>query len=305
VHGDAAEVRLAHLLHAGRALDDLHPRLARVGAAVQRRGLDLARQRDVAGDQLAVGERDEVRRERHPHAAAELLLDLGRVPVRPHLVWGHGLVDGDEVLAVRRLAAGARDARFRVDHHVAEQSLARQRRQREDRGGRVAARVGDQPGAGDLLAMQLREPVDRVREVRGGAVLAVPLLVGGQLAQPEVGREVDDADPALEQLGNDRRGGAVRVGDDGRVDVELGRRGLEHERHARARVDGVEARPGVAARGDVAQLELRVAVQQRGRDRARVARRAEDRDASHADRPRGAPPRRRRPWRAAGRPPRR
>ena len=47
----------------------------------------------------------------------------------------------------------------------------------------------------------------------------VPLLVGRDVAQPEVGAEVDDPDAAVAQRRDDRRGGAVRVGDDRGVDV--------------------------------------------------------------------------------------
>ena len=65
-------------------------------------------------------------------------------------------------------------------------------------------------------------------------MLAVPLPVHRGVAQAEVGAQVDDPDAALAQLGDERRGGAVGVGDDRGVDVgvavevEL----LELERHA-------------------------------------------------------------------------
>ena len=66
----------------------------------------------------------------------------------------------------------------------------------------------------------------------------IPALVGRDVAQAEVGGEVDDAHAALEQRRDGRRGAAVRVGDDrgvglGAIGVEL----LELERDA---VVGVE-----------------------------------------------------------------
>ena len=147
-----------------------------------------------------------------------------------------------------RLAPGARDARLRVDHHVADQPGAGERREREQRRGRVAARVGDEVGAGDPLAVQLGQPVDALAEQLGRAVRAVPVLVDAAVAQPEVGRQVDDADAALAQRGDGRRRDAVRPADERGVDVGLrvGVPRLELERHARARVDVVEPRAGLA-----------------------------------------------------------
>ena len=55
----------------------------------------------------------------------------------------------------------------------------------------------------------------------GRAVLAVPALVRRQVAQAEVRRQVDDAHAALQQRRDDRRGRAMRVGDERRVDVAV------------------------------------------------------------------------------------
>ena len=101
------------------------------------------------------------------------------------------------------------------------QAIERERREAEDRGGRIAARAGDEVRAGDLLAVELGQPVDRVAEEVGRAVLAVPLGVGAGVAQAEVRAQVDDLHPALVQLGDGRRAGAVRVGDDRGVDVAV------------------------------------------------------------------------------------
>ena len=100
----------------------------------------------------------------------------------------------------------------------------------------------------------------------GRVMLVVPLGVHGGVAQAEVGAEVDDPDAALAQLRHERRGGAVRIGDDRRVDlrvavdVEL----FERQRHAVKRIQLVEPRADVAASRDRAQLERGVAVQLAG-----------------------------------------
>ena len=249
----------------------------------------------------------------------ELLLDLGPVAVALGLVGegvlGHrGEVDG--VVAAAPVAGGALHRR---DVGLGEQAAFGERRQGEQARGRVAAGRGDQLRLAQLVPVELGEPVDGALEQLGGAVLAVPALVGGQVAQAEVGGEVDDEDAEAAQRGDGRRGGAVRVGDDRRVDVlervevELG----QLDRHAVARVELFEPLAGVAARGGGDQLQLRVAPDELGGERAGEAGGAGDEDPgrglaverlrarlSHGASPRsrrGAP----RSRRAARRPPRR
>ena len=79
-------------------------------------------------------------------------------------------------------------------------SVRDQRGQAEDRRLRIAARVGDQLRAVDLLAVDLGQAVHRVGEVRRVVVrLLVPLLINLRVAQPVVGAQIDDADAAFEQ----------------------------------------------------------------------------------------------------------
>ena len=90
-------------------------------------------------------------------------------------------------------------------------------------------------------------------------MLAVPLAVHRGVVQPEVGTQIDDAHPARDQRRHELGGGAVRVGDDRRVDVgvavevEL----LEHQRHPVVGIELVQPPPGVGAGGDRGQLEGR------------------------------------------------
>jgi hypothetical protein len=140
---------------------------------------------------------------------------------------------------------------------------------------------GDQRRLADRVAVQLGQPVDRLAEQLGMTVLDVVLLIDREVAQAEVGAQVHHLDPAGAQLRDDGRRGAVRVGDDRGVDlavrpveVQL----LQHLRHAVARVERVQRRARVAARGDPRQREERMAVDDPRRQRARVAGRARDQD---------------------------
>ena len=86
-HVDAADVRVAHLAHAGRRVGQLHERLVGVGGLEQLDGLRLRQlRRDVTAGQQALVDGQQVRRERHREALAELLLELAAVAVALDLV---------------------------------------------------------------------------------------------------------------------------------------------------------------------------------------------------------------------------
>ena len=71
---------------------------------------------------------------------------------------------------------------------------AQQRDQRKLRAGRVAAGIGDEMRAGDVVAIDLGEAVDRLPlQLRRVVLVAVPARVGvGR--EPEVGRQIDHLD---------------------------------------------------------------------------------------------------------------
>ncbi len=185
----------------------------------------------------------------------------------------HVLGPVDERALLARPATGARDPRLRVDHDRLDQTALGEWREREQRRGRIAARVRDQLGLTDALAGELGEAVDRVLEQVGVPVGPVPELVGRQVDEPEVGREVDDGDPEPAHRRDHRRRRPVRVGDDRRVDplepveVELGE--LDRDPVARAQVG--EARARLAARGRRRELEPRMAPDQFGGERPGIA----------------------------------
>ena len=153
------------------------------------------------------------------------------------------LVHRDEVETVSRDPPGAGDPRGGADDHVVREPRLGERCEREDGCGRVAARIGDEPGAPDLVAMELREPVDRVRQELRRSVVAVGLLVDGRVVQPEVGGDVDHGHSGLDEACDDLGGRPVRVGDDrrlvapGALRVELG----QLDRDPVARIQAIQA----------------------------------------------------------------
>ena len=83
----------------------------------------------------------------------ELLFDLGPVAVFGDLVREDVLPRHRHVGGVVVHAARARNPLLGVDHHVLEQARARERREREQRRGRVAAGIRDDPRVRDPLAV--------------------------------------------------------------------------------------------------------------------------------------------------------
>ena len=87
---------------------------------------------------------------RSARATRHALLDLGGVAVVEHAVRRHAAVALREVRPLGRRLARARHARLRVDDDVGvrdEEAGVGERREREQRRRRVAARVGDEPRA--------------------------------------------------------------------------------------------------------------------------------------------------------------
>ena len=196
-------------LVAGGVDDDRDERLVAVGGLVQPVELRLGRRprrSHVAGRQDAARHRDEVGEEvdrrrcpGSPTAQAlrgrddrKFLLDLRDVPVATDAVRGDALVDLAEEQVRLCLATRARDAALGIDDEVADQPGPRQRRQRQQRRGRVAARRADDRDRGvdqglELGAVELRQAVDRlVEEVRPWVLEAVPAWIVGGVAEPEV-----------------------------------------------------------------------------------------------------------------------
>jgi hypothetical protein len=219
---------------------------------------------------------------------AKLLDRLGMVAVPGHAI-GLEVVRGfGEQQADLRLAPGARRARLAIRDQVLAVDHARFEERDEaqlDR-RRIAPRVADDARLADLVAMELRQPVHRFLEQVGARVLQlVPLLEQRDVADPEVGREVDHLHVGVHQLARLRHRHAVRcreeddiagfeirrVGCGERELVVLAAQAREHVDHPRTRFaarrdrayvglgmrcqDSEELDPGVAGAADDADLD--------------------------------------------------
>ena len=184
-------------------------------------------------------------------------------------------------------AAGAGDARFRVDDDVVDvdQLGFRKRHQREQHRSGIAAGTGDQPRGRDLLPVELGQAVDGLAlQFQRPVLMAVPLRVGVLVTQPEVGGHVEDLDPGVgfENRRDDLLRGAVRQPAEHRVETapvdlfpfdEL--RQVEHEEMRKHLAHGLA---GMGVGGERRDLGIRMPRQQAHRVGSGVAGRAENAD---------------------------
>ena len=199
-----------------------HERLVGVGGLEQR--LQVGRpafggERGVDGAEDAARDGQQVRRERDGHRPAggggEFLLDLRDVAMAAaDLVGPEAVRDLAEQGGHAGGASGAAGAGLGVDDQGGrvDQAAAQERRQREDHRGRVAARIGGQPGGADALAVEFGQAVDRLGEQFRAGVLRVPGLVDPHVVQPVVGAQVHHLFAGGKQLGDDVHGRLVGHG---------------------------------------------------------------------------------------------
>ena len=215
------------------------------------------------------------------HRRAELLLDLGGVPVREHAVRGDAAMVLAEMRPIAGRLAGAGNAGLGIDDDAAfEQAGCGQRLEREQRGRRIAAGARDQLRPANGVGMPLRQPVDHSGRQRGRR--RIPALPIGVAADAEGAREVDDATVALQQRRADVRGRGF--GQRQKHDVGVGGEAIDVERRDRAVPDALERRqrPGRARRARrhrLGQRDRRMPRQQADELLPGVAGGARDRDA--------------------------
>ena len=249
---DEGMVGAGRLLRGRRRVGDVHERLTVIREVQQVRDravVEVRAERQVAGRQNAARLRHEMGDEGHREwraGAGKALLDLGPMSMALQPVGAGRLGQLGEQVVRAGPASGAADARLGVHDHVAdEQAGPRERDERQQRGGRVAARVRDQLRAAQRVTAPLGQPVHRVVEqLRTGVRCAVPGGVCIGVAQSEVSTDVDDRGPALQQPRRERRRCAVRQRKEGHLDVV---RLVVAEHEARA-AQGAAARPPTACR---------------------------------------------------------
>ena len=161
-----------------------------------------------------------------------------------------------------------------------------QRQEAQLHRGRIAARVADDARALDRGAVHLGQAVHRFREEIGARVRhPVPLREHRRILEPEVGREIDDPHAGAHELARLRHRDAVRRREEHDIAlVELRFGGLDERERvlaAQAREHVGDLRPGVLARRDRADVDLRVLREQPQQLDAGVAGSADDADLDH------------------------
>ena len=142
-------------------------------------------------------------------------------------------MDLREVCPLGRRLAGARHTRLGVDDDVGvrqEQARLHERRQRQERRGRVAAGIRHELGPRHGAALPLGEAVG---DARGHIVrLRVPARAEPGVAQAERAGQVDDAHARADERRRQLGGGGI--GQREEHDVCLARERLGRQRHDRA-----------------------------------------------------------------------
>ena len=212
--------------------------------------------------------------ERRAIAEVKLLADLRLVPVLADAVRlevAEQLREGEVDVG---LLAGAGDAALRVaDHRLLAVDGERQRPQREQDRGRIAAGIGDQPRFLQLAVAVLGQAVDRFAEkLRALVVEAVPRRIHRRLFEPKRAGEVDDPHAVVEQLRREIGGDFVRRAEEDdlrlrgderldreRLGDELRQRGRDRSARGAARREERDELDLVMARKDGRQLGAGVA----------------------------------------------
>jgi len=225
----------------------------------------------VAGREQSAPHRQQMRDE--ADREAERLRDLGRVLMAPDAIGRHVLEHEARVRARLQLAARARDARLAVHDNRGLVDRAGDRRECEQCGGRVAARVRDQVAGGqEELGDRIAPGAGRRAVVRARLCRVGEAMRAGEVDDDRVGRRLDGGRALVPDTEEDdvRAGGERLV-----VRDESRQRAVQPQVERRSRV----ARKRVGAEGD--DLELRVPQDAVERLLAGVPGRADDRSRRH------------------------
>ena len=236
--------------------------------------------------------RDQMRRELDRHLLlrreAQLLLDLGEMPVLRHAVGAHAFVALAEEIIHLRLAPRAahpahriRDDPLRLDQLRPQE---RQHRQQDARG--ITPRRRDQHRSLDLAPVNLRQSIHTLRQqLRRRMIVTVKFLVTLRALQPEIRAQINHHAARVDQRHRELRRHAMRQRQEDNLrllreqlrvrlsEAQAARRGMTRELREHLPHRQPRALPARHRR----QLDLRMLHEQPHQFLARVTRRADHR----------------------------
>src|SRR2546423_12359904 len=113
-----------------------------------------------------------------------------------HTVRTHTFVALHEQIIDLCLSTGSTDSAQTVSDNLSglDQFLAQQRNEREQNARWITAGTGNEPRAGNFVAIDFGQPVDRVSEqIRGGVFVPIKFAVDRGVLNPKIGAEIDHA----------------------------------------------------------------------------------------------------------------
>ncbi|GBH14720.1 hypothetical protein KPSA3_00614 [Pseudomonas syringae pv. actinidiae] len=296
MHRDAAHIGTTHTAGFGMAArwHHVHKRLIGIALLEQRlqvhRAIGYSR---VERGMNATNHRHQMRNKRQTDITARSATQaLGDFRQMTMAFYGIGL-EAFVGLRIQRTNAqttpGTADAGFAVGNQASVIGNACFKQWQETQLGSrwVAARHSNEPRVLDLLAIDFRQPVNRIlQQFRRPMRLAVPLGPLDRVLQTEVGRQVNHFGAGCEQLTRQSMSNTMRRSEEHHV---TGTQGF-HVRHAecqavvmtsQVRVHVGDWKTGLRARGDNHDFCLRMLCQQTQQLDPGVTRAADDTDLDH------------------------
>ena len=219
----------------------------------------------------------------------ELLHHLRLMSMAAQAVGREVGVDLGEVRSDFQRSSRPRNSRLSINDRAPVQPAFRgQRRQGENCRGRIAAGHADQARLRDRVAMQLRQPIDRLGQQMRRRMLAVPLFVRLFVVEAEIGRRVDHRRAALDERRQPLGRRSVGQSGEDHIDVVID---LGHDRQVerpQVREDLGQTLAHLGTTGHADDLDTRVLREQTRQLRSHVSSDVDDRCPDRGSGGRGA-----------------